>query len=119
MIYRSLHARAAAKDLFASGNYLRVEPEGEFAKHIVAFARRNGSRWSLTVVPRLLARMVDSSTVRIGEKVWRDTRLPIAGGPEQWTNALIGNPVKATAGLRVADALADLPVALLTSPGES
>jgi (1->4)-alpha-D-glucan 1-alpha-D-glucosylmutase len=115
VIYRSLHTRAAMKELFASGDYLPVRPEGDRADHIVSFARRKGPEWSLTVVPRLLTRVVDGSAPPIGEKIWRDTRLLLAQGPERWTNVLTGKQVKGGESLRVADALAEFPVALLTA----
>ncbi|RPH38236.1 malto-oligosyltrehalose synthase [bacterium] len=118
LIYRSLRTRGAMKELFTSGEYLPVAPEGELAGHVVSFARRKGSQWSLTVAPRLLTRIVDASTLPMGEKVWHDTRLPLAGAPGRWTNALTGRPLDATEGIRVADALADFPVALLTSSVE-
>jgi (1->4)-alpha-D-glucan 1-alpha-D-glucosylmutase len=117
VIYRSLRARAAMKELFASGEYLRVEPEGEFSKHLVSFARRHGSDWTLTVAPRLLTRLVDVTTPPIGEKVWHDTRLPLAGAPRRWTNAFTGQELNVGDGLRVADALVEFPVALLTATG--
>ena len=118
VIYRSLRVRAAMKELFASGEYLRVEPEGEFSNHLVSFARRHGSDWILTVAPRLLTRLVDASTHPTGEKVWHDTRLPLVGAPRRWTNAFTGQELDVNGSLRVADALAEFPVALLTATGE-
>ena len=118
VIYRSLHLRATMSELFASGEYFPVEPGGDLAGNVVSFARRKGSQWSLTVVPRLLTRVVDAATPPVGEKVWRGTRLAIPGAPQRWTNVMTGRQVNSSGGILVADALADFPVALLTSSVE-
>jgi (1->4)-alpha-D-glucan 1-alpha-D-glucosylmutase len=125
-VYKCLHARAAMNELFASGEYLPLEPEGELAGHIVSFVRRSGTQWSLTVAPRLLTGVVDAATAPVGEKVWRDTWLPLPAGPGGWTNVLTGKVTRSSgpdegvssSRMLVADALADLPIALLTSSGQ-
>jgi (1->4)-alpha-D-glucan 1-alpha-D-glucosylmutase len=120
VIYRTLHTLAAMKECFGSGEYIPLTPEGERANHVVAFARRNGAQWSVTVVPRLLTRVVDATTPPVGEQAWRDTRLTLPGAPERWTNVFSGRRANVAGGsLRVADALAEFPVALLTATGES
>jgi (1->4)-alpha-D-glucan 1-alpha-D-glucosylmutase len=53
----------------------------------------------------------------LGSAVWNETALALPeDAPTEWRNALTGETLDATDGaLRIADALATLPVALLVS----
>ncbi len=108
---RALHLRRRLPELFARGEYLPLDATGRHAAHVVTFARRHEGRWAVALAPRL--------TVALGPgfpigPVWGDTsiRLPRAA-PGRWRDALTGREV---ATLRIADVLAELPVALLTGP---
>jgi (1->4)-alpha-D-glucan 1-alpha-D-glucosylmutase len=72
----------------------------------VAFSRGEGA---VTVVPRLVLRLEES---------WLDTTLALPAG--RWRNELTGEPVQGT--VRIADLLAQFPVALISiaeSPAEA
>jgi (1->4)-alpha-D-glucan 1-alpha-D-glucosylmutase len=120
-IHRALMCRRRAHDLFQAGAYVALSAAGERAQHLCAFARRQQVRAVLTVVPRLAAPLTDNGArLPLGGDVWGDTclRLPqdLPGGP--YLNLLTGTEVGAVSSetgtlLRVAEILADFPVALL------
>src|SRR5439155_26565220 len=61
-----LRFRAEHPDLFARGSYVPLEVSGSRRDHIVAFARRRGRRWSVTVVPRLVAGLAPRNRMPVG-----------------------------------------------------
>ncbi|HEX2029873.1 MAG TPA: malto-oligosyltrehalose synthase, partial [Actinomycetota bacterium] len=97
------------------GDYLPLATEGDHARHAIAFARRLGDDWAVTVVPRLTTRLARGRWPLRAE-VWGDTavRLP-ADTPSSWRDAFTGSAVEADAAGRVpvGDLLTDLPVAVV------
>ncbi len=127
---RLLALRRAEPELFAESDYAPLAAAGAAAEHVVAFGRETnaegrgsrgrGSRRIVVVVPRLPARLLmDGQRWPLGEAVWGDThvRLP-AGWPPgaRLTDVLTGRTVAPEGdGLRLADALGALPVAVLVA----
>jgi (1->4)-alpha-D-glucan 1-alpha-D-glucosylmutase len=100
--YKALEFRKANRQLFARGEYLPLRASGQFAANLCAFARRLGDRWALVVAPRWMSQVSD----------WADTRVELPqGAPAEWRDVLTG---LTPAGLRVAELLAEFPVAMLT-----
>ncbi len=93
-----LRLRRAHPELFANGEYIPLEtPET-----VLAFARRLGDEWAIAIAPRLPTRTTECGRWPVGD-VWGDTTIALPeGAPAAWR-----------AGLRLADVLHDLPVALL------
>lgn len=117
----ALSARREHDRLFARGDYLPLEVSGSGARHVVAFARRLDRRVAITIVPRLLARLIAPGELPVGDR-WEDTRVELpAGGPSSWSDRVSGTVVNATregagfASLRVAEVLREWPVSLLTA----
>jgi (1->4)-alpha-D-glucan 1-alpha-D-glucosylmutase len=99
--YRALEFRRTNRDLFARGEYIPLRTSGACATHVCAFARHLGDRWAVVVAPRCLSKVAD----------WGDTRVELPeGAPDEWHDALTG---LIPAGWRVAELLAEFPVALL------
>ena len=109
-----LCARQDHADAFKDGEYLPVAAVGSRAEHVVAFARRGGGSTLLAVVPRLVATLTREIGFALPDgSVWGDTALTgdvIAGS---WRNLFTGEELDASGGLRLAEVLADFPVALL------
>ncbi|HEY8508401.1 MAG TPA: hypothetical protein VIL32_08600, partial [Steroidobacteraceae bacterium] len=88
-----------------------------------AFARSHQSDLLIVLVPRLYARLVgDQDVLPLGEPVWLDTivELPRASKAASFSNVLDGGSCSSQAResrkvLRVADALANFPIAALLS----
>jgi (1->4)-alpha-D-glucan 1-alpha-D-glucosylmutase len=95
-----LRLRRAHRDLFEDGEYIPLDtPETVFA-----FARRLDDDWAVAIGPRLATRVTECGRWPIGD-LWGDTTITLPeGAPAEWR-----------AGLRLADVLADLPVAILVS----
>ena len=113
---RALGLRAELPDVFEQGRYVPLEVSGRFRKNIVAFARRRGRRWVVSVVPRLVTDVMERGRPPVGER-WSGTtvRLPPAA-PRSYVDGVSGREVQATGSrLRLSEVLEDLPVALLAS----
>ena len=126
LIYKVLNFRRAHSELFLGGDYIPLAAFGEMGKHVCAFARHNGDVWAVTVVPRMIAKLVAQERVPLGEEVWRSTALRLPGGaPDHWRNVLTGEHLDASVlsekkVLPLRSVFRDFPVALLAgSPGSS
>jgi (1->4)-alpha-D-glucan 1-alpha-D-glucosylmutase len=105
VIRQALHLRRRQPDWFgAEAGYFPLQARGAKAAHALAFARGRGV---VAVVPRLL--------IGLGGD-WGDTVLPLTEG--RWRNELTGEDVPGGE-RRLADLLANFPVALLSRSGES
>jgi (1->4)-alpha-D-glucan 1-alpha-D-glucosylmutase len=103
--FRGLEFRKSNRDLFARGEYIPLRAAGACANHVCAFARRLGERWAAAVAPRWLTKVTD----------WGDTRVELPeGAPTAWRDTLTG---LIPAGWRLAELLAEFPVALLSGAG--
>jgi (1->4)-alpha-D-glucan 1-alpha-D-glucosylmutase len=122
LTYLTLRHRAEHPELYAEGEYLPLAASGPKAEHVFAFARRHGSHLSVTVVPRLVARLYGpTGFVAGGGDPWGDTYLEV---PAEWardardvlTGALVEDwPIAGSSTrLPLATLLRDLPVALLS-----
>jgi (1->4)-alpha-D-glucan 1-alpha-D-glucosylmutase len=115
--WRGLHLRRDNPGLFTAGEYEAIDVAGDRAPHIFSFLRRSASAAALTVVPRLLAKVIDERPP-LGPEVWGDSTLRLPTGPVSWRNVFTGEVVTAQQiddrlSLRVADVLRNFPVALL------
>jgi (1->4)-alpha-D-glucan 1-alpha-D-glucosylmutase len=115
-----LRARRADPALFLEGSYSPVQATGALGRHLVGFARAHAGSHAVGFGGRLSRSLTGGTTAAIGD-VWRDTRVflpePLAD-VRRWTCVVSGNSVDvprdaAATGLRVADVLHHLPVALL------
>ncbi len=115
---RALAARNRNREVFEGGEYIPLIATGERAENLVAFARRGGKRWGVTIAPRLMARVIDAGEMPLGAPVWLDTRIEIpAGAPLTWKDTFLGEVIDSRDGIRIGDALSLFPLGLLI--GES
>jgi (1->4)-alpha-D-glucan 1-alpha-D-glucosylmutase len=119
VIARTLALRRRHPDLFATGSYEPLEVVGSLSDHVVAFARRSGQESMIVVVPRLVAALLQDRELPCpAAAAWGDTHLalPPALADRRFLNHLTERPVgKPSAGLALAAALAELPIALLVA----
>jgi (1->4)-alpha-D-glucan 1-alpha-D-glucosylmutase len=114
-----LQLRQRDPDLFAMGVYQPLQIDGPHREHAFAFARTLGNRAALVVVPRWSASLMEAvSALPLGEPVWSDTRISVGAlADASMMDVLSGRSVRAQRlgdeiVLRVADALAEFPVAV-------
>lgn len=119
VLRESLRLRRENPGLFDRGAYVPLRASAPRARHVVAFARRMENRWAVVVTPRLVAPWCIGGGPPVGERVWGDATLRLPeGAPERFRNALTGGEVATSRRgrgrrLRLAEALAACPVALL------
>jgi (1->4)-alpha-D-glucan 1-alpha-D-glucosylmutase len=112
-INRLLQFRRAHSELFDDSDYLPISVVGAHGTHAIAFARRIGDEGLLVAAGRLHATL----GISIGQlplaEVWGDTALQtdLLGDVLHLKNLLTGEALRADAGLPLAVALRDFPVA--------
>ncbi|MBB6143510.1 (1-_4)-alpha-D-glucan 1-alpha-D-glucosylmutase [Silvibacterium bohemicum] len=76
--HRALSTRHDLGELFRSGEYLPVTPEGTIAQHVISFVRRHQGQSVLVVVPRLACTMMGKQAkLPLGE-AWGTESLPLS-----------------------------------------
>jgi (1->4)-alpha-D-glucan 1-alpha-D-glucosylmutase len=124
LTWKVLQFRRDHESLFRDGEYLPLRVSGEYASNVCAFARRHEGKLAITIAPRLYLRLLgpDREEPPLGESVWGDTVIELPkeyGAPVQLKNLLDGKtvPTAQSGGrvtVRLADALANYPVGLLS-----
>jgi maltooligosyltrehalose synthase len=124
VIWRTLGLRRERDTLFRDGAYVPLPTTGEYADHLCTYARVLGEQRAIVVAPRLTCTLMRGETgLPVGPQVWGNTRIVLAGLPQQegWTDALTGAPAVAndggSNGLLASAVLHRLPVALLVGNG--
>jgi (1->4)-alpha-D-glucan 1-alpha-D-glucosylmutase len=110
-----LRYRTEHRELFAQGAYRPLETTGTFAGSAVAFVREWEDGAALVIVPRVTSRV---GFPPVGDR-WADTAVAFAGNdePNLWRDLFTNREITCTESLPLAEALRDLPVAVLVRPG--
>ncbi len=106
--------RRAHRALFREGDYVALQTRGRFADKVVAYVRRHEGEAVLVVVPRLSAHL---GCPPLGV-VWDDTAVVLPDGGGDWRDLLTEREHWVVGELPVAELLADLPFAVLTTARE-
>ena len=96
LTWKALGLRRESPALFESGEYIPLEAFGERADHLVAFARRRGREWAITVAPRLCAGLLnEEGALMFAPESWAGTgvRLPADLIGATYRNVLTGEKV--------------------------
>ncbi len=111
-----LRLRRQHPSLFARGDYVALETRGPQRDRVVAFARRAGTDWAVTVVARRVVPLTGRGRFALGAAAWAGTTIVLPDtAPGAFKDPLAGAEVKARRGrLDVAGLLGALPVAVLT-----
>jgi (1->4)-alpha-D-glucan 1-alpha-D-glucosylmutase len=122
--WKVLQFRRDHASLFREGEYIPLRVSGEYAANVCAFARRHEGKLAVTIAPRLYLRLLgpEREDAPLGESVWGDTVIELPKEfvePLPLKNVLDGKavPTERAGGrltVRLADALRNLPVGLLT-----
>jgi (1->4)-alpha-D-glucan 1-alpha-D-glucosylmutase len=110
----ALHLRRAEPDLFRSGDYRPLEPDGPLASRVFAFARAVPGRALLCAVPRLVLGLLEEGR---GSVRWEGTLALPAALPRRWRDVVTGAARQGPT-LPLAELFSDFPVALLVSENE-
>ncbi|MBC7820693.1 MAG: malto-oligosyltrehalose synthase, partial [Planctomycetaceae bacterium] len=121
VIRHALNHRQSHPELYATGDYLPLEPTGSRKESLCAFARTSAEETVVVVVPRLVTKLVsDAGELPTGSEVWQDTWLPLPNEAvgQRFLNVLTGEPLEISqqasiSGLPLSSILNSFPVALL------
>jgi (1->4)-alpha-D-glucan 1-alpha-D-glucosylmutase len=114
LIHRALRARNERPDVFRSGAYIPLEAAGRYKDHIIGFARNQGKKWAITIVPRFLTTLIPEGEDPFGREVWEDTRISLPEGIARgWKNMITDQQVNDGRKLIIGEVLTHFPVALL------
>ena len=118
VLNRALNARKESPDLFLDGEYLPLEVRGQHKDRVVAFGRKNGNDWLVSISVRCIA-SVQAPVIGPEKRrdFWNQTELILANGaPARWINTLAGSAAgiaSATGRLNLGAAFESFPLALL------
>ncbi|MDD4876307.1 MAG: malto-oligosyltrehalose synthase [Dehalococcoidales bacterium] len=119
LTYKALNYRQTNKEIFQKGNYIPLQANNNNSDHICAFARQQEKSWALTIVPRLMTKLVSIDSLPVGNQVWgQDLLILPKDAPENWFNVFTNEKLKipaSTKGLPLSDIFSLFPVALLVS----
>ncbi len=119
LVHRALHALKSYPLVFQKGGYLPLRTVGRFERNVIAFARRHGETWAVTIAPRFLCSVVEEGNFPLGTQVWQDTRVILPRrSPSMFRNVFTNEMVPAGDSLPVGEALRIFPVGLLTAGDE-
>jgi (1->4)-alpha-D-glucan 1-alpha-D-glucosylmutase len=120
LIWRILNLRRKHPRVFLDGQFLPLKTIGGREANLIAYARRRGNTWIMTIVPRCLARAKASPALIRLQKFWHGSHIALPeNAPESWVNALTGETVETgrvrrAPTLSLPDVFKDLPVAVLS-----
>ena len=112
--YKALNLRRRYAPLFLDGEYIPLKTTGR-DQVVLAFARRVGRQWALTVIPLALAK-----NTQIDQPYADDAHSPSYvvlpdDAPQYWKNVFTNERLTAAGRLYLFEAFKDFPVALLVS----
>ncbi|MGD9819671.1 MAG: hypothetical protein AB7V04_13375 [Desulfomonilaceae bacterium] len=114
VMWRGLQLRSLNKELFGSGSYLPLEVRGSKAKNIISFARQDGKKTSVTIVPRLCAKLVEPESLKFIDNIWGSTEVivPKSCRNIRFSNAFTGATLVCQKSFPVSEALSSFPIGL-------
>ena len=119
LAWKVLNLRRQYRELFLDGSFLPLQVSGKRAKNVIAFARRKGTKWTLTIVPRWLARAHAPMKWERMAEFWGGTKIMLpANSPSEWENVLssdvfVGASGPKSCSLRAEQVLENFPVACM------
>src|SRR5271156_22308 len=125
LIWRILNLRRKYPRVFLDGQFLPMKTSGGRETNVIAYARRRGNTWIMTVVPRWMARSKAAPDLTRLHKFWLGSHIALPGNaPQSWLNVLTGGTVETTRlrrgpTLSLPDVFKNLPVAVLSGVGRS
>lgn len=111
-----LNLRKRLPALFAEGDYVPLSLTGSRSDHVVAFGRRLGDVFTITVTPRMMLGQLEPGRLYAGPEFWGDTAIIFPAELRGQTHDLLtAKLIDAAASIPVAQLLGTQPIALLQS----
>ena len=119
LIHTLLNERENNADLFAKGEYIPLQAEGEYKNNVFAFARKYQHNYYIVALPLRLAKLCKEQNKEIQELNWKDTRIVLPkDAPQSFHNILLKTEGKQQNGLAVQELFKSLPLALIKLQSE-
>lgn len=114
VIWRGLQLRSLNMELFGSGSYLPLEVRGSKAKNVISFARQDGKKTSITIVPRLCSQLVEPESLKFIDNIWGSTEVivPKSCRNMMLSNAFTGETLVCQKSFPVSESLSSFPIGL-------
>ncbi|WKN30758.1 malto-oligosyltrehalose synthase [Porifericola rhodea] len=113
-MHQTLQLRKAYEQLFADGDYQAVKVDKESDKHLLAFLRTSGDQQLMVIVPLNVHQLRTKHETLCGERCWQEAKLHLTEHAKgEWQHILINQTIHINQQTKVADVLAQFPVALL------
>jgi (1->4)-alpha-D-glucan 1-alpha-D-glucosylmutase len=121
VVWKALQLRQKLSGLFTDGEFVPAEVSGERAANVTAFFRISGQSAALVIAPKWLATLDTKTGASARQEFWADTRISFPVNlPGSWQSAFTGESIQgdaagSRAGIDIAAAIGDFPVALLSN----
>jgi (1->4)-alpha-D-glucan 1-alpha-D-glucosylmutase len=118
LLHAALNYRAQHAALFESGEYVPIETSGQWADHVIAFARLDRTHGAVVITPRLCVGLLQGQQMPfVPPGRWGDTEilLPARLAGRRMRDALTGAEFEARQRAPLMEVLNILPVSLLTA----
>ena len=125
LIWRILNLRRRYPRVFLDAPFVPMKAIGKRESNLIAYARRKGDIWIMTVMPRWLARSNAPLTSVRSQAFWLGSHLQLpANAPQSWANVLTGETVKTRhlkrgLCLSLPDVFKNFPIAVFSGVGRS
>jgi (1->4)-alpha-D-glucan 1-alpha-D-glucosylmutase len=122
-INKALEVRSKEKTLFQNGIYIPLRSKGSHRHHVIAFCRKEETRYAVIIAPRFLANLIHMQQLSFND-VWKNTFVCLPkGAPKVWNEiftgkSLVSKKIGNDEAFCVEELLQIFPVAMLLS-GES
>jgi (1->4)-alpha-D-glucan 1-alpha-D-glucosylmutase len=110
VIRQGLAVRKSHAPVFHGGRYTPIYADAGYEENVIAFSLEAAGRCIVAVAPRLFARRLGEAAAPIGQPFWTESRLALPAGAYVDVMTQRGHN---GGSVRLADLLADFPVALL------
>ncbi len=114
-IYKALGARNRNRQVFDEGDYIPLKVTGLRSRHVIAFARCRAKSWAVTIAPRLVASLITTDDLPLGERVWEDTTILLPdNAPDTWRHVFTDQSLKGNSSFALSEVFRHFPLGLLT-----
>lgn len=114
LVHALMNKRKQNADVFAYGEYIPLQVEGEYRKHIIAFARRHKNDWYVVAAPLNTSQLCKDQNTEMLQVDWKDTRIVLPQqAPTSWQNVLLQSEAKQQGDLTINNIFKTVPLALI------
>jgi (1->4)-alpha-D-glucan 1-alpha-D-glucosylmutase len=120
LIARVLEGRQQYIEVFQQGSYQPLKITGQYANHVIAFARTYEQTTIIVIAPRFLTSVIEFDQYPLGEQVWGDTAIELPPGSDStWHEMITDQTLSAGNSINIGQVLTSFPTALIVNQNPS